>query len=104
MDKIIQHFLGRAANDKYNENGIEIPSGWYVNGKLVAQGVTYDQFIRDCVQNRYGEDHWDGEKVLPDLDAVEVNAAEKRKKYLQDRISRLEAELHDQRIALDNLG
>lgn len=103
-DKIIQHFLGRAANDRFNDKGIEIPCGWYVNGKLVAQGVNYEQFMRDYVQNRYGEDHWDGEKVLPDLEAVEENAIVKRKASIKDRIERLETELLDQRVELDKLS
>ena len=78
----------------YFPGNSEIPSAFYINGVLVAQGMTMEKFRWDFIKVHHDTVHYSDMNVLDTMDEVNANA-----KLLRLESYRSQLELNEDRVS-----
>jgi len=97
----IVHYAGHSANSPYG--GDPYPGAWYVNGELVASDMNQEDFLRNFIETRFGQEHLDGDVVMATLDDVEANGKRQRIERLELDIARAKKAAREAQAQLDKL-
>lgn len=104
MTTPIVYYVGRTGDPRNQNNDPEIPSAWYINGQLVAAGISREVFFRQFSQTRFGDEHFDGVDIMKTLDAVDENGKLQRIEQISKLVAHHQKSIDEWTEELDKLS